>query len=81
MLGERDRALAYLDRALKIAPNDPTVRFKAALVHNQLKDDNQTLEWLERAAQAGYSITTIRDVPNFDHLWAYGRFQDLLRKY
>ena len=64
-----------------IAPNDPTVRFKAALIHNQFKEDDQTLEWLEKSAEAGYSITTIRDVPNFDHLWAYGRFQDLLRKY
>jgi serine/threonine protein kinase/tetratricopeptide (TPR) repeat protein len=81
MLDDRQSALSYLARAFEIAPNDPTVRFKAALIHNQFKDDNQTLEWLEKAVQAGYSITTIRDVPNFDHLWAYPRFQNLLRKY
>jgi serine/threonine protein kinase/tetratricopeptide (TPR) repeat protein len=81
MLDDRESSLSYLKRALEIAPNDPAVRFRAALVHNQLKEDNQTLDWLEKAAEAGYSITTIRDIRNFDHLWAYERFQNLLRKY
>jgi Tfp pilus assembly protein PilF len=81
MLDDRESSLSYLKRALEIAPNDPAVRFRSALVHNQLKEDNQTLDWLEKAAEAGYSITTIRDIRNFDHLWAYERFQNLLRKY
>jgi len=81
MIAKRGLALSYLKRAQEVDPKDPEIRFKAALIHNQFKETEQALEWLEKAAQAGYSITTIRDVPNFDHLWAYGRFQDLLRKY
>jgi serine/threonine-protein kinase len=79
MNDERQRAFDYLNRALGILPNEPSVRLKAALIHNHFKEVDQTLEWLEKAAKAGYSITTIRDLPDFDHLWGYRRFQDLLR--
>ena len=79
MNDERQPALGYLNRALGILPNEPSVRLKAALIHNHFKEVDQTLEWLENAAKAGYSITTIRDLPDFDHLWGYRRFQDLLR--
>jgi len=81
MMDERSEALSYLKRALDIAPKDAEVLFKAALIHNQFKEVDTTLEWLEKAAQAGYSITLIRDARNFDHLWAFPRFQDLIRKY
>ncbi len=80
MLGNQPRASTYLKRALDIAPKDQEVLFKAALIYNQLKDDEQALDWLDKAASAGYSITTIRDVPNFDHLWASPKFQNLIRK-
>jgi hypothetical protein len=76
---EKQPALAYLKRALDILPDEPSVRFKAALIHNHFKDVDQTLDWLEKATKAGYSLTTIRDLPDFDHLWGYRRFQDLLR--
>jgi tetratricopeptide (TPR) repeat protein/TolB-like protein len=79
MIDEKQPALAYLKRALDILPDEPSVRFKAALIHNHFKDVDQTLDWLEKATKAGYSLTTIRDLPDFDHLWGYRRFQDLLR--
>jgi serine/threonine protein kinase/tetratricopeptide (TPR) repeat protein len=79
MIDEKQPALAYLKRALDILPNEPSVRYKAALIHNHFKEVDQTLDWLEKAAKAGYSLTTIRDLPDFDHLWGYRRFQDLLR--
>jgi eukaryotic-like serine/threonine-protein kinase len=80
MVGEKNNALSYLKVALNIAPNDAEVRFKAALIYNQFKEDDQTLDWLEKAVKAGYSVTTILDAKNFDHLWAYSKFQDLIRK-
>ena len=81
MLNERKPALEYLKRALDAAPKEAEVWYKAALIHNQFKEDAQTLEWLEKAAEAGYSITTIRDVPNFNPLWGNERFRAILRKY
>ena len=79
MLGEKPAALDLLARALQYAPKDPEVRFKAALVHNQFNEDDATLDWLEKAVAAGYSVTTIRDAPNFDHLYSNARFRELLR--
>src|SRR6185295_15280192 len=79
MLGERKPAMNHLQRALAVAPQDALVRFHAALIHNQLKDDDATMEWLQKAVMAGYPVTLIRDAPNFDPLWANPKFQSLLR--
>jgi serine/threonine-protein kinase len=79
MLGEREPAMNHLQRALQIAPQSALVRFSGAVVHNQFNDTDETLKWLEQAAQNGFSVTTIRDFPNFDRLWAFPKFQSLLR--
>ncbi len=79
MLGERRPALAYLQRALEISPNNPDACFKAALVYMQFGETARALGWLEKAVAAGFSPTTIRDTPNFDHLHSNMRFQELLR--
>ena len=79
MIGERAPAMELLQRALAIAPADPAVRFKAGLINNQFNETEATLDWLDRAVQSGYSVTTIRDAPNFDQLWSNQRFQQLLR--
>ena len=79
MKGDKEAALMRIQSALAIAPADPEVRYKAAVVYNQFKDVNKTLEWLEKAVASDYSPTTIRDAPNFDSLWGNARFQQLLR--
>ncbi|MFY9585147.1 MAG: tetratricopeptide repeat protein [Candidatus Acidiferrales bacterium] len=79
MLDERQPALARLRRALEIAPDNPDVRFKAALIYIQLGDSDRALGWLEQAAAAGFSTAIIRDTPDFDPLHANPRFQALLR--
>jgi len=79
MLGERGPALAYLGKALEAAPDNPDVRFEAALVYNQAGNTNQALTWLENAVAAGLSTTIIRDTPDFDALRGRSRFQALLR--
>jgi serine/threonine protein kinase/tetratricopeptide (TPR) repeat protein len=79
MLEERKPALADLSSALKFAPNDAELRFRAALVYNQLGMADQALDWLEKALAAGYSHSQVRDTPNFDNLSSNLRFQILLR--
>ncbi len=79
MLGEKKQALQYLQEGLQLAPAGPEMRFKAALVNNQFGETERALDWLEKAVAAGYSPTTIRDTPNFDHLHSNMRFQELLR--
>jgi len=79
MIGERKEALALLERALTIAPRDGFVQFGAAKALNQLGDTDRSLDSLENAREAGYSMTVVRDTPNFDNLWGHPRFQRLQR--
>ena len=80
MLGEKAGAQEFLEQALRLASLDPDVQFRAALVHNQSGNVDQTLESLQKAVDAGYSVTVVRDTPNFNKLWANPRFQELLRR-
>jgi serine/threonine-protein kinase len=77
MLGERQPALDYLNRAHQLAPADPDVRFKAALVHNQLGEIELALSWLEKALEAGVAPNIVRDSPVFDSLRDDPRFPEL----
>ena len=72
-------ALEFLRKGLQLTPADPELLFKAALVYNQFGDVPQALSWLEKAVSEGFSQTTVRDTPNFDHLRSDPRFQELLR--
>jgi tetratricopeptide (TPR) repeat protein len=79
MLGERQDALDLVERALKIAPSDGFVLFKSAVTFNNLGVTDRSLDLLEKARKSGYSVTVIRDTPDFNDLWRYQRFQNLVR--
>jgi len=68
MLGDKQAATTEIGKAVSQAPQDPDVLFRAAVVYNQLDDYRQTLDWLNKAVAAKFSLTTIRDTPDFDHL-------------
>ena len=78
MLGDRPTALAEIEAALHLTPRAPDLLFNAALVHNQLGDEEKAIEFLQRAVAAGFSKSTLRDSPNFDNLRGNPRFQRLL---
>ena len=52
MLGDRGKALDYLDRSL-VGKNDKELLFGAALVYNQLRETGPALEWLSKALACG----------------------------
>lgn len=79
LLGEVSLARGYLRRALQLAPNDADARFKAALVHNTLGETDLALEWLEKALQAGYSASVIKESAFFDNLRNHRRYLELMR--
>jgi tetratricopeptide (TPR) repeat protein/tRNA A-37 threonylcarbamoyl transferase component Bud32 len=79
MLGDRHSATVELDKALTLAPQDPDVLFRAAVVYNQLGDQRQTLDWLNKAVAANFSRTTVRDTPDFDHLKSDPAFKAILQ--
>ena len=78
MLGEKKPALDALRRGLQLSPGNPFLLFQAALVYNQFDQPDEAIDWLSKALVAGYSQSRARDLPNFDHLRAKPRFQELL---
>jgi Tfp pilus assembly protein PilF len=80
MLGDRGSALKYLDRALALDQSDKETLFGAAIIYNHLGETGTSLEWLRKALQAGYSLTTVQASPDFDNLHNNSNFQSLLRQ-
>ncbi len=78
MVGDKSTAAVQIRKALELAPTDPDVMFRAALVYNQFGDRQQTLDWLKKAAEARFSVSTIRDTPDFDPLHSDPRFITLV---
>lgn len=78
MLNQKQQAVNSITRALELAPKDAEVKFRAALAYDHVGDIDQTFSSLEKAVAAGYSLSTIRDTPDFDHLRQDTRFQKLL---
>jgi serine/threonine-protein kinase len=81
MVGNKNEALADLQRALQLAPKDAEVNFRAAIVYNHLGDRQHCLAALEKAVAARYPASNIRDTPDFDHLRDNPRVQQLLTKH
>ena len=80
ILDDQRQAQNRIGRALEIAPADPDVLFRAAILHNHFGDKARTLDFLEKSAAAGYSRTVIRDTPDFDSLKDDPRYRVLLPK-
>jgi tetratricopeptide (TPR) repeat protein len=79
MLGNRSRALGYLDR-FQVGKNDKELLFQAALVYNQLHETGTALEWLSKALAAGYSKSVVTKAPNLDNLHDNPRYQALMQQ-
>lgn len=80
MVGDKSSALSDLQDALRLAPSDPEVNFRAALVYDHVGDTEHCLASLEKAVAAGYPPSAIRDTPDFDHLREQPRIRKLLGK-
>jgi hypothetical protein len=68
-----------LDRAFRLAPEDPSLLFDAALVHVQFDELDEALRFLTKCRAAGFPQPKIRDYPNFQSLHSDPQFQQLLR--
>jgi len=77
MLDDKDAAYNYLQQALKTAPSDGEVLFRAAIVYNHFGQKKQALTYLAKAVQAGYSRKIIRDTPDFSNLQEEPAFESI----
>jgi serine/threonine-protein kinase len=80
IIDQPQQAREQMARALEIAPADPEVLFRAAILYNHFGDKEKTLEFLGKSVAAGYSRTVIRDTPDFDHLKDDPQFHALMPK-
>lgn len=80
MLGERARSLADLNRALKFAPENTDVLYKAAEVYESLGNRAKALQWLEAALNHGYSQDLVERSPQMRQLRADPRYPQLLKR-
>jgi len=79
MLGERKRAVAFLDQSLQWGQGDKDLLFNAAVVYQDLGESAMALEWLKKSLDAGVSVATVLEVPTFDSLKNDPRFQVLVQ--
>jgi TolB-like protein/DNA-binding winged helix-turn-helix (wHTH) protein/Tfp pilus assembly protein PilF len=68
----------YTGRALQLSPDDPNVRYYAALTALELGDPAAALESLSRSLELGYPPTLVRAAPDFASLRSDARFRQLL---
>jgi serine/threonine-protein kinase len=80
MMQERQPAIGYLNRALAVAPDQPGVAVKAAIVYNQLGERDKALDWIAKARAEGVPAKDFAGMPNFASLRGNSRFEELLRR-
>ncbi|HEV3277282.1 MAG TPA: tetratricopeptide repeat protein [Terriglobia bacterium] len=80
MLGDKQQALAELDRALASGQPDKDLLFNATLIYNQLGEKAVAIEWLSRALAAGYSPYVLAHSPSLNNLHNDPRYKQLLRQ-
>jgi serine/threonine-protein kinase len=80
VLGDRDRALSYLQQALQYGHNDKDILVDAASVYNHLGDSGVAVEWLEKAIHAGFPASRIAGTPEFKNLSDNPGYQQLTAK-
>jgi serine/threonine-protein kinase len=78
MLSEKDPAMAFLRRALALAPGNSDSLFKAAEVYNQFGMTEPALAALQDSIKQGYSKFFARDHPIFGNLQTDPRFRNLV---
>ena len=65
MLGKQAQAIGLMRQAQARAPADPEIMFRTAEIYEQSGDHATALDWLGRAARAGYSVADIQHDPTF----------------
>ena len=81
MLGERKPAEEYLRRALALAPGDPDLQLKAAVIENHFGHPDRAIAFLNTALAAGLSPNLARLHPGLDSLHTDHRYQEIMQKF
>lgn len=80
MLGHKEDAIFYLDRAQQLRPDSGEIAFWAGVVHLQLGNRAKALVWLHQAQDLKYSSAEINVAPELESLRDDPEFQRLVSK-
>jgi TolB-like protein/Flp pilus assembly protein TadD len=81
LLGDTDRAMRWLQRAIHIAPEDSVVLYNVACNMATLGEKDKALDYLERAVEHGtVSAAWMRNDEDLVNLRRDGRYTELLRR-
>jgi len=81
MLGRGKEADEYLRQALALAPGDPDLQLKAALIGSYFNRRDQAITWLSGALGAGLSPNLVRNHPGFDNLRSNTQYQRIMLQF
>jgi tetratricopeptide (TPR) repeat protein/TolB-like protein len=80
MIGNRDQAVYYINRAISIAPDDKDVLYRAGTAYERLGERDEALRFIERALSADYPLSDILPQPELQDLIADDRFQKIIER-
>jgi tetratricopeptide (TPR) repeat protein len=79
-VGDRDRCLQWLARALAVDPEESSILYNAACTYSLLGEKQQAIELLEKAVRNGFGHKEwIENDPDFISIREFPRFQALLQ--
>jgi len=76
-LGEHDEARKLIDRAMKLAPEDPYVYYYDGLIHNRVGDSSEAFASLRTAVELGFPAIMLAGDANLANLRDDSRFSDI----
>ncbi|MDX1643682.1 MAG: protein kinase [Thermoanaerobaculia bacterium] len=78
-LEQRDKALAWLDQALSLAPEEPHLLYNVACVYASAGEEERALETLERSVRLGYAHKSwIENDSDLDSIRDHLRFRQIV---
>lgn len=80
MVGDTAQARLHASRSLKLSPKDASIMFRAGTTYEQIGERGRALERIQKALEAGYSISEISNQPELKNLYADPRFETMLAK-
>ena len=81
-LGDTQKAISWITRALTIDPEDPVTQYNAAAVHSLLGNQNAAIRILQNYLQhvSDDMIDVLRNDGDFDGIRSHPRYADLVAR-
>jgi serine/threonine protein kinase/tetratricopeptide (TPR) repeat protein len=79
-VGQKDKAISWLEQALAIAPEEPHLLYNVACIYSLAGEEDRALDNLERSVRLGYAHKAwLENDSDFENIRLHLRFQQILR--